>query len=116
ARRLHHRLSDTDWTPFKVVPLPAPDLNIVCFAVGHTTISALEGTNDFADCVYAAMSVRDGPHRRLPEYFVTKTFLRADAYGAAAHPIVEALGFSEADYLAAGGLSVIRCTVMDPFL
>ena len=31
-------------------------------------------------------------------------------------PLVEALGFSREHYHAADGLSVIRCTIMDPFL
>jgi glutamate/tyrosine decarboxylase-like PLP-dependent enzyme len=37
ARRaaLHRRLAGGDWAPFRVVMLPRPDLNIVCFAVGH---------------------------------------------------------------------------------
>jgi hypothetical protein len=49
------------------------------------------------------------------EYVVTKTVLRSHEYGHAAEPIVEALGFSHDDYERAGGLGVIRCTVMDPF-
>ena len=61
------------------------------------------------------MSVGDNP-RSAPDYFVTKTILRAAEYGRAAHPTVEALGFTGRDYETAGGLSVIRCTVMDPFL
>ena len=35
---------------------------------------------------------------------------------AATQPLVERLGFAEDDYLEAGGLSVIRCTIMDPFM
>src|SRR3712207_7031105 len=50
------------------------------------------------------------------EYFVTMTTLRVLEYGRAAVPIVEALGFSERDYQRVGGVSVIRCTGMDPFL
>jgi hypothetical protein len=62
------------------------------------------------------MSVgEDRPARQL-DYFVTKTELRAGEYGRAADPVVEALGFSHDDYLRAGGVGVIRCTVMDPFL
>jgi hypothetical protein len=42
--------------------------------------------------------------------------LRSHEYGDAAHPVVEALGFEAEDYERAGGVAVIRCTVMDPFL
>jgi hypothetical protein len=44
------------------------------------------------------------------------TILRSDEYRDSAVPLVEALGFSDEDYRRAGGLSVIRCTIMDPFL
>ncbi len=33
-----------------------------------------------------------------------------------AAPRMQPLGFTAEDYLRAGGVSVIRCTVMDPFL
>ncbi|MEX2582654.1 MAG: pyridoxal-dependent decarboxylase [Gemmatimonadota bacterium] len=116
ALRLHRCLSELVWSPFRIVTLPAPDLNIVCFAIGHPTLETLEATNDFITRVYQAMSVGDVALRPRPDYFVTKTILRSDDYGTSALPLVRALGFSAADYERAGGLSVIRCTVMDPFL
>jgi glutamate/tyrosine decarboxylase-like PLP-dependent enzyme len=116
ALLLHRRITGGDWSPFRVVPLPRPDLNIVCFAIGHASLRTLDATNAFVDRVYRAMSV--GPHRtaRQLDYFVTKTTLRVGEYGRSAIPLVEALGFTEDDYRAAGGLTVIRSTVMDPFL
>lgn len=117
AIQLHERVATADWGPFHVVPLPAPDLNIVCFAVGHAQLTDLDATNDFVTRIYRAMSVGDDPQeRRSPPYYVTKTILRAAEYGSAAHPIVDSLGFTPEDYERAGGLSVIRCTVMDPFV
>jgi hypothetical protein len=47
---------------------------------------------------------------------VTKTVLRAGEYGRAAEPTVRALGFTPGDYARAGGVAVLRCTVMNPFL
>ncbi|HEX8830692.1 MAG TPA: hypothetical protein VF705_05965, partial [Longimicrobium sp.] len=76
----------------------------------------LEETNDFAGRVYGAMSVTGDRTARQLDYFVTKTVLRAREYGHAADPILNALGFTYEDYERAGGVSVIRCTVMDPFL
>jgi glutamate/tyrosine decarboxylase-like PLP-dependent enzyme len=116
ALMLHRRISGGDWAPFNVVPLPRPDLNIVCFAVGHPTLRSLEATNALCDRIYSAMSVGTDHSARKLDYFVTKTVLRRGEYGRAAVPIVESLGFTEADYERAGGVSVIRCTVMDPFL
>jgi glutamate/tyrosine decarboxylase-like PLP-dependent enzyme len=116
ALQLHRRIAGGDWAPFRVVPMPRPDMNIVCFALGHPSLGALEATNAFVDRVYRAMSVGPGHTTRQLDYFVTKTTFRVDEYGRSAVPTVEALGFTEADYRAAGGLSLIRCTVMDPFL
>jgi glutamate/tyrosine decarboxylase-like PLP-dependent enzyme len=117
ALMLHRRIEAGVWDPFRVVLLPRPDLNIVCFAVHHPSLESIEATNDFCDRIYRAMSV--GAHRRSAhqlDYFVTKTVLRAAEYGRSAVPIVQELGFSEADYVRDGGIGVIRCTVMDPFL
>jgi glutamate/tyrosine decarboxylase-like PLP-dependent enzyme len=116
ALLLQRRLTGGDWGPFRLVPLPLPDLNIVCFAIGHPSLATLEDTNEFAARVYGAMSVSPDRSARQLDYFVTKTVLRAPEYGHAADPIVEALGFTHDDYVRAGGVSVIRCTVMDPFL
>jgi glutamate/tyrosine decarboxylase-like PLP-dependent enzyme len=116
ARLLHRSLTNGDWKPFQIEPLPVPDLNIVCFAVGHPDLASLEATNEYVTRIFQAMSIGGPPPRVLSDYLVTKTILRSTEYGRAALPIVEALGFREADYHRAGGLSVIRCTVMDPFL
>lgn len=116
ALRLHRRLSEADWSPFLVVPLPPPDINIVCFAIGHAELKTLQEQEAFTNRVYGAMSAGGGTTRRTPDYFVTKTILRTSEYGSAALPVVRRLGFEEDDYRAAGGLSVIRCTVMDPFV
>jgi glutamate/tyrosine decarboxylase-like PLP-dependent enzyme len=113
---LHRRLSAGEWDPFRVVPLPSPDLNLVCFAVGHPALATLEETNAFVGRIYRAMSVNDARAARTLEYFVTKTELRQPEYGDSALPLVEALGFTREDYLRAGALAVIRCTVMNPFL
>jgi len=114
AVRLHERLSSVSWDPFRVILLPRPDINIVCFAVGHPELTTLEATNAFVGRVYRALSVGD-PGRRAPDYFVTKTILRAGEYGDSVVPALHSLGFSREEY-EEEGLSVIRCTVMDPFL
>lgn len=113
---LHDRLSRYDWAPFRLALLPAPDINIVCFAVGHPELASLESTNDLVTRVYESMRAGGAPRGALPDYMVTKTDLRAGEYRDAALPIVRALGFGPDDYYRAGAVSVIRCTVMDPFL
>ena len=116
ALLLHRRIAGGDWGEFRVVPLPRPDLNIVCFAIGHASLETLEATNEFAARVYAAMSVGEDRAVRQLDYFVTKTVLRRGEYGRAPMPILEELGFTYEDYRRADGIGVIRCTVMHPFL
>jgi glutamate/tyrosine decarboxylase-like PLP-dependent enzyme len=115
AMALHRRIASGDWAPFKPVLLPPSDLNIVCFAMGHPALKTLEETNAFTDRVYQALSVGPDTMKR-PDYYVTKTVLRAGEYGRAALPLVDRLGFTSADYDRAGGVAVLRCTVMNPFL
>jgi glutamate/tyrosine decarboxylase-like PLP-dependent enzyme len=117
ALALHEALREAAWAPFALETLPRPDMNIVCFAVTHPSIDSLEAANAFVSRIYRALSIGVGerPARAL-DYLVTKTTLRSREYGRAAVPIVERLGFTRDDYLRAGGLDVIRCTVMNPFL
>ena len=112
---LHEALSSCDLSPFRLVPLPRPDVNIVCFAIGHPELATLEEGNELVDRVYRAMSIGSGRPLRALDYLVTKTTLQPGEYGHSADPAVKALGFTHDDYLQAGGLSVVRCTVMDPF-
>ncbi len=120
ALALHRRLAAGDFSPFHLSLLPPPDLNIVCFAVGHPSLGTLSETNQFVHRLYQALSLSTettATHRvERPDYFVTKTVLRAEEYGGAAVPVAARLGFDEAAYREAGGVAVLRCTVMDPFL
>jgi glutamate/tyrosine decarboxylase-like PLP-dependent enzyme len=116
ATALHACLAAEEWAPFTVRMLPAPDLNIVCLAVTHPSLATLEAVNAFVGRAHHAMSATAGAAARPRDYFVTKTVLRAAEYGHAADALVAQLGFTRADYERAGGLAVLRCTVMDPFL
>lgn len=116
ALALWERLDSRSWEPFRLVLLPRPDLNIVCFAVGHPVLETLGVTNAFVDRLYAAMSVSpDDPGRQL-DYFVTKTVLRCGEYGDSIVPLAERLGFDADACTEAEGISVLRCTLMDPFV
>ena len=116
AYRLYRQLEREAWTPFRLVLLPEPDLNIVCFAVGHPALPTLEATNAFADRVYRALSVTGERPARALDFLITKTVLRTQEYGDAVQALLPPLGFTLDDYRRAGGLAVLRCTVMDPFL
>jgi hypothetical protein len=116
ALRLHDALGEAVWDPFVLAMLPRPDMNIVCCAITHPALGTLEATNDFVRRVYGAMSVDGDDTTRRLDYLVTKTTLRVHEYGHAVDELLARLGYSYADYERAGGLAVIRCTVMNPFL
>ena len=99
-----------------MVMLPEPDLNIVCFAATHPELGTLAAVNAFVDRIYGRMSAQGDEAAQRPDFYVTKTTLRVEQYGDAALPVVRALGFTDEEYRHTGGVSVLRCTVMDPFL
>lgn len=116
ALQLHRRLTEGEWGEFRMVMLPEPDLNIVCFAATHPDFDSLAAVNAFVDRIYRRMSAQGDDAAPRPDFYVTKTTLRVEHYGDAALPVVGALGFSAEEYRQTGGVSVLRCTVMDPFL
>jgi glutamate/tyrosine decarboxylase-like PLP-dependent enzyme len=117
ARRLHAALASADLSPFRVVMLPEPDINIVCYLLSHPSLATLRAVNDFNEQVYARMSLARSDGR--PEYIITRTRLRSPAYDGAIDPILAALAVGSVDEWKASdaeGLVVLRSTVMDPFL
>ncbi|MGE0639938.1 MAG: aspartate aminotransferase family protein [Thermoanaerobaculia bacterium] len=115
ALALHRRLATADFSPFRIVLLPEPDLNIVCFAVAHPALATLEASNALIARVHGRMSVVAGRAGKDVGYFVTKTILRSEEYGDVVVPLARELGHSVDDYRRAGGIAVLRSTVMNPF-
>ena len=117
ARRLYRELQETPLEPFRVVLLPEPDINIVCFVVTHPSLRTLEEVNRMNEGIYARMSLSEPGAQ--PEYIITRTRFQTPMYDGAVEPILERLEVgSVEEWQASGteGLVVLRCTVMDPFL
>ena len=117
ALMFHAALATADLSPFRVVMLPVPDINIVCYMLCHPSLATLRAVNDFNERVYTRMSLarNDGS----PEYIITRTRLRSPAYDGAVDPILAALAVGSVEEWKAGGaegLVVLRSTIMDPFL
>ncbi|HET7600722.1 MAG TPA: pyridoxal-dependent decarboxylase, partial [Gemmatimonadales bacterium] len=116
ARRLYRALCDADLAPFRVVPLPAPDINVVCWVMAHAGARTLAALDEFNERVFVEMSLArpGGP----PEYIITRTRLRSPMYDGAVEPVLERLGIGAAEWRKSGdaGLVVLRSVVMDPFL
>ena len=117
ARRLHASLCAAELAPFRIVLLPVPDINIVCFVVFHPSLDSLESLNAFNERVYVQMSLArpDG----APEYIISRTRLHSPMYDGAVDPVLAALGVCSVEEWRASadaGLVVLRSTVMDPFL
>ena len=117
ARRLYAALAGADLAPFRVVLLPPPDINIVCYVVSHPLLHSLGELNAFNERIYDRLSV--GRPDGDPEYIITRTRLRSPMYDGAVGPLLEALGvctFDDWRGSGAEGLVVLRSTVMDPFV
>lgn len=117
ARRLHRALAGADIAPFRITMLPEPDINIVCYVLGHPSLTTLDQLNAFNEAIYQRMSLLGAD--AAPEYIITRTRLRSPMYDGAVAPLLKALGVcTEAEWKANGalGLVVLRSTVMNPFL
>jgi glutamate/tyrosine decarboxylase-like PLP-dependent enzyme len=116
ARKLHGALRATDFSPFRIVLLPEPDLNIVCYVLHHPSIETLEELNAFNERIYGEMSLSTPGAN--PDYIITRTRFQSPMYDGAVDPILAELGVCTVDEWRASkaeGLVVLRSTVMDPF-
>ncbi|MBX6364941.1 MAG: decarboxylase [Gemmatimonadetes bacterium] len=116
AYRLHAALRDADLGEFRVVLLPEPDINIVCYIVTHPALEGLAAVNALNEGIYARMSLAEPG--ATPEYILTRTRFQTPMYDGAVRPLLERLGIPLEEWVASGpaGLVVLRSTVMDPFL
>ncbi|MEQ8330925.1 MAG: pyridoxal-dependent decarboxylase [Longimicrobiales bacterium] len=116
AYKLHRTLSEADIGPFRLVLLPEPDINIVCYIATHDRLDSLADINALNEGIYARMSLNTPGAR--PEYIITRTRFHTPMYDGAVDPLLDALGVSVDEWKAdgSGGLVVLRSTVMDPFL
>jgi glutamate/tyrosine decarboxylase-like PLP-dependent enzyme len=115
ANRLHEELGQADFSPFRVVRLPEPDLNIVCFLIAHDQLS-IEEINSLNEAIYDQLS----PGSEVAsDYFVTRTRLTSPAYDGAVPGLLSKLGPSAKAYWrehgTTRGISVLRATIMNPF-
>jgi glutamate/tyrosine decarboxylase-like PLP-dependent enzyme len=116
ARRLYDALATSELGRYRVILLPPPDLNIVCYLVMHDGLKTLAEVNEFNEAIYRQLS----PARpdRAPDLIITRTHLCTPMYDGAVDPLLARLGcVSVEEWRAAGpaGLVVLRSTVMDPF-
>jgi glutamate/tyrosine decarboxylase-like PLP-dependent enzyme len=117
ARKLHAALANAQLDGFRMVLLPEPDINIVCFLLAPAGARSLADVNRLNERIYRRMSLGEGGQQ--PDYFLTRTRFQAPMYAGAIGPLIAALGVgSVEEWKASGeaGLVVLRSTVMDPFL
>lgn len=117
ARMLYDAMARADFSPFRVVQLPPPDLNILCFLLAHPALEDLASLNAFNEAIYRELSL--GRPGGAPEYIITRTHLCSPMYDGAVDPLLERIGVGTVEEWRAGGsagLVVLRSTVMDPFL
>lgn len=115
ARRLYQALESLDRDGLRAVMFPEPDINIVCFVLRDAASHTLDEINALNDRVYSRMSMGHGD--RTPDYLITRTRLGSPQYDGAVPPLLARLGIPIAEWQRElRGLTVLRATVMDPFL
>jgi len=117
ARRLQWALRDAQAEPFRIVMMPEPDLNIVCFVLTHPDLASVSEVNELNEGVYARMSLSEPG--ASPQYILTRTRFQTPMYDGAIERILSDLGVGTVtgwQESGAEGLVVLRATVMDPFL
>jgi glutamate/tyrosine decarboxylase-like PLP-dependent enzyme len=114
ARYLHAFLGASDFSPFRVLRLPAPDLNIVCFLLQHPSLTSLSELNALNETIYNELSPSAG---MSAPFMITRTKLTSPEYDGAIKPLLSQLGAVGESYLADSGqgVTVLRATVMNPF-
>jgi glutamate/tyrosine decarboxylase-like PLP-dependent enzyme len=114
ARYLHAFLGASDFKPFRVLRLPRPDLNIVCFLLHHPSLTSLNELNALNEAIYRELS--PGARMAAP-YMITRTRLTSPAYDGAINPLLSSLGAEGTSFRSdiGEGLTVLRATVMNPF-
>jgi glutamate/tyrosine decarboxylase-like PLP-dependent enzyme len=114
ARAFRTLLGSSDFAPFRVIRLPEPDLNIVCFLLHHATLGSLSELNALNEKIYTELS----PNTEMSApYMITRTRFTSPACDGAIEPLLSLLGMDNGGYRAtiAEGLTVLRATVMNPF-
>jgi len=117
AHRLHDALRTADLAPYRIVLLPVPDINIVCYIVHHPALHTLEELNAFNESIYERMSMETPG--ATPEYIISRTRFQTPMYDGAVGPTLREIGVcTEEEWKRSGtdGLVVLRSTVMDPHL
>lgn len=117
AYRLHEALRIANLAPFRIVLLPVPDINIVCYLLHHPALTTLEAVNAFNEGIYARMSMESAG--ATPEYIISRTRFQTPMYDGAVAATLRELGVcSEEEWRQSGteGLVVLRSTIMDPHL
>jgi hypothetical protein len=114
ARYLHALLGASDFKPFRVLRLPRPDLNIVCFLLHHPSLTSLSELNALNEAIYRELS--PGAREAAP-YMITRTRLTSPVYDGAINPLLSSLGAEGESFRSniGEGLTVLRATVMNPF-
>ena len=114
AHDLHAIIGAFDFTPFRVVQLPEPDLNIVSFLLHHPSLANMTELNALNEMIYRELS----PNAKMSApYMITRTRLTSPGYDGAIEPLISLLGGDGRGYreTIAEGLTVLRATVMNPF-
>nr|WP_244088138.1 tyrosine decarboxylase [Companilactobacillus sp. RD055328] len=106
---------DVDGRTFEIHPLTSPDFNMVDYVVKEQGNDNLVAMNELNHDFYNKASYVDG-NLYSKGYIVSHTDFAQDDYGDSPLNYVKSLGFSEDEWRKAGKVTIIRASVMSPYM
>ncbi|OPY69235.1 MAG: L-2,4-diaminobutyrate decarboxylase [Syntrophorhabdaceae bacterium PtaU1.Bin034] len=100
---------------FEVIPLTAPDINVIDYAFHEKGVGSLEEMNSLNQMIYEQCSYKSGPVY-TNDFITSKTALTAEEYGDAPVAYIEKFGISRDEWNRTGSVYVLRSCFLTPYL
>jgi tyrosine decarboxylase len=100
---------------FEVIPLTAPDINIVDYAFHEKGNGSLEEMNALNQMIYEQCSYKAGPVY-TNDFITSKTALTAEEYGHTPFSFVEKFGIARDQWDGIESVYILRSCILTPYL
>jgi hypothetical protein len=100
-----------------------PDLNLICFVVNDARNASLTIMNEINAAIYAQFAFNPESFARQGDFIISGTDLEYRTYGLpgskGTHCMqdhLDALGIAEGEFVATKKITILRCTIMNPWI
>lgn len=112
---ISHETIFVDGREFEVLPLTAPDINVVDYAFHEKGNGSLEEMNSLNQMIYEQCSHKSGPVY-TNEFITSKTALSTEEYGDTPFLYVEKFGIAREQWNQISSVYVLRSCILTPYL